>query len=120
MALVVTKINADSDSLNSALADILRLSQQMVCAARDKQWDAVVVFENERVPQLTLLTAALDAVEKTPGIIDFYRQTIVAVIDSDQEVERLAESQKRGIVQETSDLGSSRKAVNAYLNNVAP
>lgn len=119
MPSIITKINTDIDSINSMLSEILRLSQQMVCAARDKQWDAVVDLENKRAPHFELLKSVMDTAEETPEVTDSYRQKIIAIIDSDQEVEKLAESQKQTIAEEAIGLDSSRKAVNAYLDNVS-
>ncbi len=92
----------------------------MLCAARDMQWDAVIELEDKRVPQLVLLASIMDEAKKTPEMTDLYRQTIIAIIDLGQEVKRLAESQKMVVIEEASGLDSSRKAVNAYLENISP
>ncbi len=92
----------------------------MVCAARKEQWDAVIELENVRVPQFESLTKVLDVAEEMPDMIDFYRQSIISLIDMDKEVEELAELQKSVISQGASDLGGCRKAVSAYLDNVTP
>jgi hypothetical protein len=46
------------------------------------------------------------------------RQTITSMIESDEEVATLAAVQKDHIAQGAIELGSSRKAVNAYLDNI--
>ena len=90
----------------------------MIAAAKDGQWDVVVDIELKREPHLLLLDGFLNSVGENSEIINFFRKIAIFIIDSDQEIAKLAESHKVYLQEESSDLDASRKAVNAYLDNV--
>lgn len=114
----INNIELREEELNELLALAYSLSQQMVGAARAGQWDSVIELEDKRRMQLDPLAGVLALDDKSQKTTDFWRQTIVAIIESDKEVAMLAELQKGELAQEAGDLGSSRKAVNAYLDNL--
>jgi len=89
----------------------------MLGAAKEGKWDKVVELEIERSSRLEILSAKLASTGQSHAITARLRQTITAIIDSDKEVVMLAAAQKDILAQEARDLGSSRKAVNAYLDN---
>lgn len=102
------------------MAELLALSQGMVMAARAGEWDSVLDLELQRQASLEQLPAHLVAAETSHEVGQLWRDTIRSIIDADKEVELLAEASKKELAQEMSELGSSRKAVNAYLDNLAP
>jgi flagellar protein FliT len=111
------------EELRISLAALSSLSQKMVAAARAGEWDAVIELETQRSPQLTRLSASLPAVDEVRAVNDLWRQTILAIIESDKEVAILAEALKVQIAQGVNDLSGSRKALNAYLDiedNLSP
>ena len=100
------------------LSLIVSLSQKMLNAAKEGEWDRVVELEGQRSPQLETLLAKLTIADQTQAISDFLHQAITSIIASDKEVAMLAVAHKDVLSQEVRDLGSSRKAVNAYLDNL--
>ncbi len=105
--------------LRGFLKEIVTLSCQMVSAAKNGQWDVVVELEYQRNPHLVLLEKYFNSIDKNFEISNFFRETATFIINSDQDIARLAELHKMNIVQEFNDLDTSRKAVNAYLDNVS-
>ncbi len=88
----------------------------MVEAARHDEWEVVVEIEVQRDAVLKLLSGNLVESYLASSLLDLWRQTIISVINSDKEVVMLAGLQKERVAQGASDLESSRKAVNAYLD----
>lgn len=91
----------------------------MVSEAKNGQWNVVVDLEHQRNPHLLLLENYFNSIDENVEVINFFRETATFIINSDQEIERLAELHKMNIIQEFNDLDISRKAVNAYLENVS-
>ncbi len=105
--------------LRCLLKEIVELSCHMVSAAKNGQWNVVVELEYQRSPHLLLLENYFNSIDEYVEISNFFRETATFIINSDQEIERLAELHKMNIIQEYNDLDTSRKAVNAYLDNVS-
>lgn len=91
----------------------------MVDAALEGEWDTVIEIERERSPKLAQLSATLADAEQSQALLALWRTAIISMIESDREITVLAEALKHNIAQGMSEMGSSRKAVNAYLDNLS-
>lgn len=110
------KMRLSDEELTQKIDFLFSMSQKMVEAARHDEWEVVVEIEVQRDAVLKLLSGNLVESYLASSLLDLWRQTIISVINSDKEVVMLAGLQKERVAQGASDLESSRKAVNAYLD----
>lgn len=108
------------EELGKIVAELVSLSHKMADAARTGEWQVVVEFEKERSLILKRLSTVFDPSGCPDNLIELWRQAILSIIESDKEVTLLAETEKRQLAEGLSEIGSSRKAVNSYLDNLSP
>lgn len=87
-------------------------------AAAQGEWESVIDLESQRRPQLELFFSMLHQCSLLEGEVALVRDSISQIMDLDNRIATLAEAGKATLVAESRDIATSRKAVNAYLDNL--
>ena len=107
--------NRQSD-LALSLGKLVQLSQEMLQAAREDNWEFVVSTEATRRPDLEAFFNAWHLSQKSVDV-DVVRSSTEKIRQIDKEIRQLAEHSKQEICASLNQLTSSKQAAKAYIKN---
>ena len=96
------------------LKQLLRYSQKMLAAAKRDGWNEVADLEQAR---RELMAIFFDGKNSQAVPVEALRQALIELKQNEAEMVALAMRAKDQLAEDIQQLGTSRKAVNAYENN---
>ena len=98
------------------LKALVLTSEQMLQAAREDDWAFVIESEAERRPKLETFFGDWNLHQESLGV-DVVRISTEKILCIDKEITQLAEKSKQELWGSLNQLGSSKKAALAYIEN---
>jgi hypothetical protein len=106
------EVSADKRRQSSILADVLLLTEKMLCSAREDAWDAVTKYEEERRDALALCFAAPVPVDQSA----LFSEALAAMLHMNEEMIGLLEAAKENVAIKRTDQGRAKRSLGHYLD----
>ena len=96
----------------SVLANVVLLTEKMLCSARDDAWEAVTEYELERREALALCFATPIPAEQS----ELFSEALAAMLHMNEEMIGLLEVAKENVAIKRSNQRHVKRSVSHYLN----
>ena len=106
------EVSADKRQQSSILAEVLLLTEKMLCSARDDAWEAVTKYEQERREALALCFATPVPVEQS----GLFSEALAAMLHMNEEMIGLLEAAKENVAIKRTDQGRTKRSLGHYLD----
>jgi len=94
-------------------SSILNLTQKMLHAAYEEEWDSLVSYESQRSKLLSVFFASKPIPEES----EMVRKGITETMAADKEIHRLSAAAHIQIGEKLNKLANHKSATSAYLKN---